>query len=534
MYGRLPQIPGAQVRHSFMSFPHTPWAIRSPGCAPQKTSETPKSVIFRWPSSVMSKFSSLISLCAIPWLWRYATPRINCLKRQRLSSKDRYRFCTRVKISPWAQYSITWFQRPFCVHNRTLSTILGWWQLLAMLYSDLTFFTYSSSSSFWPFFRNSFTANTCSQGAPFRTMSFTVAVAPFPINLPLRPGKRLPLANSSLSSTVSTSKSSGRVALILLDFKPVPVAAGLEIKWSGSIRAIWLMLLVRLLSGRFGVLEKEIFGFLRLKPVNDLPDFLFSGGPSCWFSQLSSVLVEDAGDEHEFACDVAAEFSRDLVNEGLRGGWIHEVDIEQSEPAGVRSGGRWSTPCEFDRRNRFLNFWPVPDRLGGGGLEEGVDSGAAWRLGVVAEEFNEGGVAGVLRMTGLWGVDGAKSVPLLAKLSWWPKGEVCVSLVGVKVSVSSLHVSSSSSSGIASWGSMLLPSEVGVIKKFEDRGTKFCTCGCGVVIFKASTFRINGVVSMAMARLTDGIVGYQDEERLLSLGISRSNIATRPSTTGEC
>lgn len=41
------------------------------------------------------------------------------------------------------------------------------------------------------------------------------------------------------------------------------------------------MLLVRLLSGGFGVLEKEIFGFLRLKPVNDLPDFLFSGGPSC-------------------------------------------------------------------------------------------------------------------------------------------------------------------------------------------------------------------------------------------------------------
>lgn len=58
---------------------------------------------------------------------------------------------------------------------------------------------------------------------------------------------------------------------------------------------------------------------------------------------------------------------------------------------------------------------------------------------------------------------------------------------------------------------MLLPSEVGVIKKFEDSGTKFCTGGCGVVIFKASTFRINGVWSMAMARLTDGIVGYQDE-----------------------
>lgn len=88
------------------------------------------------------------------------------------------------------------------------------------------------------------------------------------------------------------------------------------------------------------MLEKEIFGFLRLKPVNDLPDFLLSGGPSGWFSQLSSVLVEDAGDEHEFAWDVAAEFSRDLVNEGLRGGRMNGVDIELTEPVGVLSGGR--------------------------------------------------------------------------------------------------------------------------------------------------------------------------------------------------
>lgn len=62
---------------------------------------------------------------------------------------------------------------------------------------------------------------------------------------------------------------------------------------------------------------------------------------------------------------------------------------------------------------------------------------------------------------------------------------------------------------------MLLHSEVGVIKKFEDSGTKFCTGGCGVDIFKASTFRINGAGSMAMARLTDGIVGYKGEELLL-------------------
>lgn len=83
---------------------------------------------------------------------------------------------------------------------------------------------------------------------------------------------------------------------------------------------------------------------------------------------------------------------------------------------------------------------------------------------------------------------------------------------------------------------MLLPSEVGVIKKFEDSGTKFCTGGGGVDIFKASTFRINGAGSMAMARLTDGIVGYQGalcRLRLLSLDGSRSDIATRPSTTGE-
>lgn len=407
---------------------------------------------------------------------------------------------------------MTWFQRPFCVHNRTLSTMLGWRQLFAMLYSDLTFCTYWSSSSFWPFFRNSFTANTWPEGPPFRVMSFTVAVAPFPINLPLRPGRMLPLENSSLSSTVSTSKSSGRVALILLDFNPVPVAAGIEIKWSGSIRAIWLMLLVRLLSGGFSVLEKEIFGFLRFRPVNDLPDFLVSGGPSCWFSQLSSVLVEDPGDEHEFAWDVSAEFPSDLVNEGLRGGWIKVVAIELTEPVGVRSGGRWSTPWEFDRRNKFLNFCPVPDRLGGGGLEEGVDSRAVWRFSVVAEGLNWGGVAGVLRITGVLGIDEARSVLLLiAKVSWWLKEEGCESLVGVNVSVSSLHVSSSSSSSITSWDSMLLHSEVAVIKKFDESGTKFCTGGCGLDIFKASTFRINGAGSTATARLTEGIVGYKGE-----------------------
>lgn len=62
---------------------------------------------------------------------------------------------------------------------------------------------------------------------------------------------------------------------------------------------------------------------------------------------------------------------------------------------------------------------------------------------------------------------------------------------------------------------MLLHSEVGVIMKLEESGTKFCTDGCGVDIFKASIFRINGAGSMATARLTDGIVGYKGEDLLL-------------------
>lgn len=110
-----------------------------------------------------------------------------------------------------------------------------------MVNSDFTFFSYSCSSSFCERLRNSFTAYWEPFESPFRFMILTVAVAPVPICF-FRPGTLLALVNSSLSSHVSTKKSSGKLVLSLLAFRPDPVWAGIEMSgWCFLLTSVTLL-----------------------------------------------------------------------------------------------------------------------------------------------------------------------------------------------------------------------------------------------------------------------------------------------------
>lgn len=87
------------------------------------------------------------------------------------------------------------------------------------------------------------------------------------------------------------------------------------------------MLLVRCRSdgNGLGVLPNRIFGFLRLRPVEDR-SVLRGRSP-----KLSNVLVGEPGDGGEFASDVAVEHPADREKECLRAAGAGALGMESWE-----------------------------------------------------------------------------------------------------------------------------------------------------------------------------------------------------------
>lgn len=132
------------------------------------------------------------------------------------------------------------------------------------------------------------------------------------------------------------------------------------------------MLLVRFLSdgNGLGVLPNNIFGFLRLRPVDDLS--VLRGRST----KLSNVLVGEPGDGGEFACDVAVEQPADRDNEYLREAGSMVLGIESLELGIEEKLVCSASPvCEFERRNMLLSF--APARFGGRGRAGSIVSGVA-------------------------------------------------------------------------------------------------------------------------------------------------------------
>lgn len=133
------------------------------------------------------------------------------------------------------------------------------------------------------------------------------------------------------------------------------------------------MLLVRFLSdgNGLGVLLNKIFGFLRLRPVEDLSVLRRGGSP-----KLSNVLVGEPGDGGELVSDVAVEQPADCENECLREAGATVLGMESLELGiGEKLVRRSSAAWEFERRNMLRNLDPAP--LGGSARAGGMVSGVA-------------------------------------------------------------------------------------------------------------------------------------------------------------
>lgn len=132
------------------------------------------------------------------------------------------------------------------------------------------------------------------------------------------------------------------------------------------------MLLVRFRSdgnGR-GVFPNRIFGFLRLRPVEDR---WVRRGCS---PKLFNVLVGEPGDGGEFACDVAAEQPADREKECLREADVMVLGMESLELGiGEMLVCSPSIVCEPERRNMLRSFDAA--RFGGGGRAGRTVSGVA-------------------------------------------------------------------------------------------------------------------------------------------------------------
>src|SRR5579862_1306206 len=158
-----------------------------------------------------------------------------------------------------------------------------------------------------------------SGGPLFRTINLTVAVAPVPTVFPRLPGTTLVLENSSFSSTVSTSKSSGREVLIRRAFSPAPVAAGRVMALSSCTYLRSVMLVERfLLEGRDGFAEAlnimRETGLGMVVPVDAREIWgVEKSGCHCW--GLCRVSAGEPGDGGELDCEVAGVALADMLNE---------------------------------------------------------------------------------------------------------------------------------------------------------------------------------------------------------------------------